>query len=130
MDIAPKPAPARMDAPIACRLSVAMRLLHGAPAPEHVYLAFRRTGLLVELVDVPARAPDVERDTVTLSLRDVDALGLGLRADDFADGVAVCHDGPSQDAGWMCEPVLIAGVDGRGEVSLILDETDAARWLA
>lgn len=113
----------------ACRLTVPMRLLHGHPAPEHVYLAFRRTGLLVELLDIPVPAPEEEQAAVTLALRDVDALGLGLRADDFADGVAVCHDGAVAGAGWRCEPVVLAGVDATGRVDLLLDEADAARWL-
>lgn len=121
----------RGGAPVACRLSIPMRLLHGALAPQHVYLTFRRTGLLVELLDVPAREPTEEREMITLALRDVDALGLGLAPEDFADGVAVCHDDPpGEGAGWRCEPVIVAGVDGRGDVSLILDASDAERWLS
>jgi hypothetical protein len=115
----------------ACRLSVPMRLMHRAPTAEHVYLTFRRTALMVELLDVPARPPAEEVDMVTLALRDVDARGLGLTSEDFADGVAVCHSTPElESSGWACEPVVIAGTDDRGAVALILDETDAARWLA
>jgi hypothetical protein len=119
-----------------CRRTVSMRLLHGHPVEDHVTVRFVRTGLLVEVLDLPGEGIDREDGgPVSFALARADALGLGLDAEDFADGVALCHDATShathvEASAWHCTPVLVIGVDEAGGALPIFGAEDAERWLA
>lgn len=116
----------------ACRLTIPMRLEHHGDTPDHLYLTCRHTGLMVEVLDLP-----IEGDALpaAMPLRRVDAEGLGLNADDFIEGVVVCHDphdGRSDipHSGWACANVILIGVDDERPPVLLADAPAAATWLA
>lgn len=92
----------------------------------HVFLQFRHSNLLVGLKGaVPS-----DSDTEEVVLRDTDALGLGLRAHDFQDGVAICRDdSPDGVLGWRCHPVTVVGVTEDGTTTQLYSRRTAANWL-
>ena len=93
----------------------------------HVFLQFRRSNLLVGLKG-HAAPQDPEAEELVLS--DTDALGLGLRADDFEDGVAVCRDdSPDGVLGWRCYPVTVTGLAEDGTTTQLYSRRTAASWL-
>lgn len=96
-----------------------------ASGESHVFLQFRRSNLLVRL---PGPRPGDELDEVVL--RETDALGLGLRADDFEDGVVVCRDdAPDEMLGWRCHAVRVIGLADDGTTTELGGARAAAGWL-
>lgn len=94
----------------------------------HLFLQFRHSNLLVGLKG--HAATDQNSDLEEVVLRDTDALGLGLRADDFEDGVAVCRDdSPDGVLGWRCHPVTVTGVAQDGSTTQLYSRRTAATWL-
>ena len=80
-----------------------------------VFLHFRGSGLLVALPDEPAAIAEAGGRQREFPILETDALGLGLRPEDLAEGVAICRGGSDNElAGWRCQPVLLVGVDGEG----------------
>ena len=110
-----------------CTRTVALHTHPTLAGSGAVWLRFLGTGLLVEIQGAAARLegrPGIRR----LELEACEAHGLGLTADDFADGVALCvdEDGPF---GWRCETVTIELRDGDGARHRLATVADAARWL-
>jgi hypothetical protein len=87
---------------------------HANTAPG-AYLNFVGTGLLVGLPDEPGMLIDPDLARPQVFLREADALGLGLQADDLAAGVAFCVDAPSSPVGWTCTPLDLE-IGDAGEV--------------
>jgi len=84
--------------------------------------------MLVGLKGHVASAQDSELDEVVLS--DTDALGFGLRADDFEAGVAVCRDDSLDGVlGWRCHAVTVTGVAEDGSTTQLYSRRTAATWL-
>jgi hypothetical protein len=95
--------------------------------PPHIFLQFRHSNLLVGL---KGNGSMQDSDTAEVVLSDTDALGLGLRADDFEDGVAVCRDDSTDGVlGWRCHPVAIRGLAQDGSTTQIHSRRTAATWL-
>jgi hypothetical protein len=93
----------------------------------HVFLQFRGSNLLVAL---KGHTTDRDSGTDEVILAETDALGLGLTADDFVGGVAVCRDdAPDGVLGWRCDSVTVIGLNEDGDTTPIYSRRAAARWL-
>ncbi len=95
----------------------------GPRAHSHVepiaYLHFPSTGLVVGLPDEPGLLIDSGRPG-QITLREADAAGLGLTADDTALGVAYCSSVVGE-VGWSCDAVDLVVRDADGELrSLVI----------
>lgn len=100
-----------------CRLWVSLgsgRRHRSEPHPS-TFLRFIRTGMLVGLPDEPGGQLLGDGPLRQFPMRRVDAEGLGLTADDFAEGVAICREDPDAGGvGWLCERVqLLIGAEER-----------------
>ena len=107
------------------------RVLYAGEEPS-LFLHFHRTGLMVGLNGEESEALEGEAGARTFELLDTDALGLGLQAEDFAEGVSLCggeagHDG--ELFGWHCEAVTVLGADGTGTRLPLTEPTAIAAWL-
>ncbi|MDA1147650.1 MAG: hypothetical protein O3A76_13615 [Chloroflexi bacterium] len=111
----------------ACQLWIELHPEGGRRHDEsHLYLQFRRSNLLARLSG-PGLSDD-ELDEVVL--RDTDALGLGLRAEDFAEGVAVCRDDAAGEMlGWRCRTVRMVGLTEDGRTAELSDRRAVVDWL-
>lgn len=106
-----------MDTMDTCRLWVSLgsgRRHRAEPQPT-TFLQFIRTGMLVGLPDEPGGQLFGDGPLKQFPMRRVDAEGLGLTAEDFAEGVAICREDPgSGGVGWQCERVqLLIGAEER-----------------
>ena len=100
-----------------CRLYVSLGSgrRHRGEVRPNTFLRFIRTGLLVGLPDEPSGQLVGDGSLKQFPMRRVDAEGLGLIADDFAEGVAICREDPATAGlGWQCERVqLLIGAEER-----------------